>query len=30
MYIKVKETEDRTNYDVGNYVQYDLQQALQP
>jgi len=30
MDIKVKETEDRTKYDVGNFVHYDLKQAFQP
>ena len=30
MDIKVKETEDRTKYNVGNFVQYDLQQSFQP
>ena len=30
MYIEVKETEDGTKYDVGNFVQYDLNQAFQP
>lgn len=26
---KVKETEDGTKYNVGHFVQYDLQQAFQ-
>jgi len=30
MNIKVQETKDGTKYDVGNFVQYDLQQAFQP
>jgi hypothetical protein len=30
MNIKVTETKDGTKYDVGNFVQYDLQQAFQP
>jgi hypothetical protein len=30
MDIKFKETEDGTKYNIGNFVQYDLQQAFQP